>query len=138
MSSDVLSAATSIVKNDTTAVLTEQIPRNSHTEFFNARNWDTVRSYWSNLIGRSIPIPSVIAGDEVYGFTDIDAVHSAGQREYSMKDPRYSRKHTFALRLGYVGEEYDVCAHFIPVFYSLNRAISSSAGLKGFTLWRMT
>jgi hypothetical protein len=81
--------------------------RSSHTFFFRERDWNRVEEYWTSVVG-SRDLPPYIIGDSEYGVTDLTALHEAGARsEFSHNDARYQKRHTFALRIGYVGTKYN-------------------------------
>ena len=88
----------------------------THLEFFKARNWSRVENFWSKAVqephsmdetdSKSNKFP-FINGDKNYGLTKLEELNTAGFRgEFTSKDPRYVKRKTFAIRLGYVGTAY--------------------------------
>lgn len=98
------------------------IPRESHLDFFDNRNWSWVEEIWRQFIANSqntCPAPvlsdepatptttlhRVIQGDPPYSVTNLTPIHGVGLQEYRSSDPRYRRK-TWAMRIGYLGSQY--------------------------------
>lgn len=78
--------------------------RNSHEEFFVNRDYSRVVRFWSDMLSIDQQ-PVFVAGDDLYGPTDLVKISRVGELEYSSDDPRYKKK-TFALRIGYAGDKY--------------------------------
>ena len=80
----------------------------SHNEFLRSRDWKLVENFWSTLVRNSSNMMPFITGDKEFGVTNLKELHDAGMRgEFKSKDLRYSKKRTFALRVGYVGNKYN-------------------------------
>jgi len=100
--------------------------RNSHQAFFDDRDWEGAIMFWRQLIvspnSDTNPLPAFVvggtgagtcagsdatSGDAEYGLTDLSKLNEAGQRgEFRSSDVRYSKKKSFALRIGYDGTAY--------------------------------
>jgi hypothetical protein len=79
------------------------------------RNWKFCESYWSRTIKYSCyALPPFIEGDVVstyspnsYGVSNLSVVREAGMKgEFISKNDRYKNRQTFALRIGYDGNQY--------------------------------
>lgn len=73
------------------------IPRDSHGEFFNNRQWDKFK--WTRILHDP---PAFLCGDYKFGVTDLASIAEKGNSEFISSDPKYKRK-TFAIRIGYDG-----------------------------------
>jgi len=88
--------------------------RNSHDAFFEERDWASAVVFWRQLltVTDTSSLPAFVlgqaAGQGSYGLADLDPIHQAGHRggEFASTDHRYSKKKTFALRIGYDGTAY--------------------------------
>lgn len=78
--------------------------RKSHLEFLENRNWESVATFWTNIMGCDT-LPDWINGDAEYGVTNLKKIHEIGQKEFSSNDPKSKRK-TFAFSIGYNGTKY--------------------------------
>jgi hypothetical protein len=96
--------------------LPSPLPRHSHVEFFESRNWAGVKRFWSTILTQgqedvesssTHPIPSFVAGEGDYRLTDLQALHdvSAGD-EFQCDDVKFANRYTYALSLGYDGSQY--------------------------------
>jgi tRNA pseudouridine(38-40) synthase len=82
--------------------------RMSHSDFFRNRDWQNVQEFWSNIVQNPDRLVPFIEGDNQYGVADLKSINAAGMRaEFVSKDSRYTRKNTFAFRIGYVGSKYN-------------------------------
>jgi len=80
------------------------------------RIWKYSEGFWSRLIQNSASygLPDYVIGDvsglynaTCYGVTNLAPIHEAGcKAEFSSKDYRYQKRQTFALRIGYDGNQY--------------------------------
>ncbi len=95
--------------------------RNSHIQFFNERDWEAVRQFWSNTLQsklqRNFPfigeeantIPPFIVGDDCFSWTNLQSLHqvSVESGEFNSRDQKYSSRCTYALTIGYDGSKYN-------------------------------
>lgn len=80
----------------------------SHNEFLRSRDWKLVENFWSAVVRNSSNMMPFITGDKEFGVTNLEELYDAGMRgEFKSKDLRYSKRRTFALRVGYVGKKYN-------------------------------
>eukprot|EP01031_Cornospumella_fuschlensis_P026890 gene26890-32497_t len=80
------------------------LPRKSHADFFEARSWGWIESFWQRMVVTD-SFPSFLHGTTPYSVTDLVPIHKLGLQEYTSNDPRY-RRQTFALRISYLGSAY--------------------------------
>lgn len=79
----------------------------SYVDFVRSRDWSSVNKYWSNIILQDSSLSDFVKGSPQFGITDLSQLHNAGMRgEFASKDNRYSKRFTFALRIGYDGSKY--------------------------------
>jgi hypothetical protein len=80
--------------------------RDSHTTFFEDRDWPRIDRFWLDTL-RCAELPPFVRGDDgdAYGVTNLAAIHALGADEFASSDPRY-RRQTFALKIGYHGPSY--------------------------------
>lgn len=82
------------------------IDRGSHEAFFfHQRDWSKVECYWGSLLRLKV-IPSVIAGDEIYGITKLKQLSFDNRTDFQRNDPKEKRQ-TFAFVIGYDGNQYN-------------------------------
>jgi catabolite regulation protein CreA len=96
-------------------------PRNSHVEFFNNRDWQSVQEFWSHAlkalyqrdknetITASSALPPFIVGDELFSWTSLNRLHmvSMDSGEFDSTDQKFSSRYTYALCIGYDGSKYN-------------------------------
>lgn len=77
------------------------------TDPANLYNWEVIDQYFDEVIDDS-DAPSFLIGNVDYGITDLSKIEACGYRsgEFTSNDNRYTKRHTFALRIGYKGIEY--------------------------------
>jgi tRNA pseudouridine(38-40) synthase len=92
-----------------------QQQRDQFAAYVLARNWKFCESYWSRTIKHSCyALPPFIEGDVVstysptsYGVSNLSVIREAGMKgEFISKNDRYQKRQTFALRIGYDGNQY--------------------------------
>lgn len=87
------------------------LDRGSHESFVLERDWNDVHEFWSSCISDPSTIPDWLRGEEgkEYRFTQIDAIHNVAIEtgEFNCSISKFSAKHTFALRIGYLGTRYN-------------------------------
>ena len=85
----------------------QRIPKNSHRDFFENRNWDCVSNFWTRAV-TTLPsnLPAFVrgGGDEEFGIMNLQEICDVGRVEFSSKDVRYQKKKNYALRIGYDGK----------------------------------
>ena len=82
--------------------------RDSHTSFFEGRDWSRIDRFWLYALRceDSFSLPAFVRGSgDAYGLTDLETIHALGSDEFVSSDPRY-RRQTFAIRIGYHGPSY--------------------------------
>ena len=87
------------------------LPKHSHVDFFQNRNWDAVAGFWRMAV-KSGTLPSSLTPNSPFN-TSLDcnlravqAIGAAG--EFVSKDTRYQKRKTYAIRVGYDGSQYSV------------------------------
>jgi len=88
--------------------------KTSHLPFFRRRDWAAAEAFWGRLVRLPPSSPSLLppfvvgsSSSNEYGFTDLGALHAAGLRgEFRSVDSRYTKRQTFAVRVGYDGTCY--------------------------------
>lgn len=84
------------------------LDRLSHNDFLRSRDWNVASQFWSDVVRSSSDTIPFITGDKEFGVTNLTDLNEAGMRgEFFSKDLRYSKKRTFAIRVGYVGTLYN-------------------------------
>lgn len=78
------------------------------TDPSNLYDWSVIDQYFDEVIGDSTTPPSFLSGTSEYGVTDLSKIEACGVRsgEFTSNDNRYTKRQTFALRIGYKGLEY--------------------------------
>lgn len=84
--------------------------RDSHEDFFLARDWLSIDGFWGCLMKSDSCLPYFITGmsnsnEFGFGITDLEKIHQAGKGQFISNNPRYARQ-TFAVRIGYHGTKY--------------------------------
>lgn len=101
----------------TTAIITDtyQHINTWYDLFISDRNWYYCESIWSRIIKHnssisSTSVPDYIEGytyDSPYGVSKLSEINHVGQRsEFISKNHKYLCRQTFALRIGYDGQQY--------------------------------
>ena len=101
----------------TTAIVTDtyQHINTWYDLFISDRNWYYCESIWSRIIKHnstisSANVPDYIEGytyDSPYGVSKLSEINQVGQRsEFISKNHKYLCRQTFALRIGYDGQQY--------------------------------
>lgn len=101
----------------TTAIVTDtyQHINTWYDLFISDRNWYYCESIWSKIIKHnstisSANVPDYIEGytyDSPYGVSKLSEINQVGQRsEFISKNHKYLCRQTFALRIGYDGQQY--------------------------------
>lgn len=99
----------------------EPLPRSSHVDFFNNRDWQSVQTFWSTALkssyeregvatdGARSRLPPFITGDEKFSWTNLHSLHKVSEEsgEFQSTDQKYSSRYTYALTIGYDGSRYN-------------------------------
>jgi len=91
----------------------EGLERDAFEIFAGDRAWKYCEGFWSRLIKNRVE-PDFVVGDvssryssSAYGVTNLKLVRDAGAKaEFTSKNYRYQAKQTFAMRVGYDGNQY--------------------------------
>jgi hypothetical protein len=77
-------------------------------DWVNGRNWSKVNEFWRNIILNPSIAPLFVKGqNEKYQISHLREITEIGKMgEFSSKNPRYLKRRTYALRLGYDGSVY--------------------------------
>lgn len=101
---------------------------NYYTEFLDNRPWERAEQFWREMVPITDvhALPAFVRGttfmrndidfttgsrygnsDDEYGVTDLRPLYAAGEKgEFFSADYRYCKRHTYAMRIGYVGTEF--------------------------------
>lgn len=106
MRSRAIGKTTSVMNSDHDTL--SNLQRMSHNDFLWSRDWSLAAKFWADVVRRSSNDVPFVMGDSEFGVTNLNEVHAAGTRgEFTSADYRYSKRLTFALRIGYVGSLYN-------------------------------
>jgi len=94
--------------------------RSSYKSFFLNRNWDVINKFWGEML-LTDDLPPFIIGDskiDGYGINSIDRINKIGMEgEFKSKDLRYIYRKTYAMRIGYLGTEFNVNLYLYLYLY---------------------
>lgn len=82
--------------------------RGTQDAWFDGRDWARIVLFWGRLVKLGDAPEWVVGGDDGR-VLDLERVNSAGENsgEFASCDPKYIRRRTFALHVGYLGTEYN-------------------------------
>jgi hypothetical protein len=98
----------SISVRDNIVMCREDVPKNSHRNYFENRNWEYVSEFWTTaVLSRLDTLPVFVSGDREYGVVDLQKISESGKVEYASKDLRYQKRKNYAISVGYDGKFFN-------------------------------
>ena len=120
----IIAASSQMISSD--RLFSKQSTRSSYKSFFLNRNWNVINKFWGEMLLTDNLPPFIIGDSEIdgYGINSIDRINKIGlEGEFKSKDLRYIYRKTYAMRIGYLGTEFNVNLYLY--FYALKIKESS-------------